>query len=104
MEDATPNKFLKILIASWSFVFVIFAAFTSFAYMRYGSLVHSDVITDFPDDIFGKISRIGISIVVMCCYPQIVAPMLTPLDEIMQAEERLSYSPVLNDGEPASQT
>lgn len=102
LEDATPQKFLRILIVSWTFVFIIFVSFTSLAYLTYGGTVNSDVITNFPDDIFGKISRVGTSIVVLCCYPQQVQPMMIPVEEIIAAKTwstRETYSS-LNDFAP----
>ena len=66
-QDATPKRFLNVLIISWSFVFLIFATFTSFAYMTYGELVESDIIDMLDADVYGNISRGGISVVGKQC-------------------------------------
>jgi len=95
-QDATPKRFLNVLIISWSFVFLIFATFTSFAYMTYGELVESDIIDMLDADVYGNISRGGISVVVTCCYPLMVAPMLQPVRELL--EPRSQGYETLNDG------
>jgi len=79
LENRTPEKFCKLLIIGWSCVFIFFAAFVISAYLRWGSNVNADIIVEFPDDIYSKIARLGISLVVIFQIPFLVIPMRAPL-------------------------
>jgi len=86
LENRSPRRFLNILMVSFTFVFCIFSCFTSIAYITYGEFVQSDIISALDNDIYGKTARVGISVVVTCCYPLMVAPMLDPIRELIEPQ------------------
>jgi len=79
MEDRSPSRFGVAVVAAFSFLALLFAAFASVAYSVFGPSVNSNVMADLPDDIFGSIARIGMTLVMLAVFPIMLLSMIAPV-------------------------
>jgi len=79
LERRSPARFQRILVISFSFLFILFAGFACLAVMAIGPDVQSNVLLDLPKNGFGHLARLGMVVVVISVYPMMVAPMVEPL-------------------------
>ena len=83
LEDRSPQRFRWALGASFSILFVLYAAFATVAYLRFGPTVPANVLKDLGDAGWGDAARVGMSIVVLCVYPLMVKPMVAPVEQLI---------------------
>ena len=80
LEQRSPRRFQTALGASFSILSILYAAFATIAYLRFGPTVPANVLNDLGTGAWGSAARVGMSVVVLCVYPIMVKPMVAPLD------------------------
>lgn len=75
LADRSVRKFRHILIASFSFVFLLYAGFTVFALQAFGRGVQSNVIDSMPDSFPARAARLSMVLVILGVYPINLKPM-----------------------------
>lgn len=79
LEDRSPAKFQKCVLAAFLFLFVFTMLFGACAYMIYGVETQSNVLKNFESHWAADVARIGMCLVVLGVYPIILAPMIAPV-------------------------
>eukprot|EP00397_Hematodinium_sp_SG-2012_P028205 GEMP01029684.1.p1 GENE.GEMP01029684.1~~GEMP01029684.1.p1 ORF type:complete len:421 (+),score=55.16 GEMP01029684.1:31-1293(+) len=79
MDIRTPKRFGLSLAIAFGFLFLLFAAFSSFAYLTYGRNVQSNIFNSFPETTFPNVGRAGMLMVCLGVYPLMVLPMVASL-------------------------
>lgn len=85
LENRSPKRFCGCLVVSFSFVFVLFIAFSAGAYLLFGPNISSNVLKDLPENMAGNIARIGMGMTALAVYPIMLLSMMAP---IKHSEER----------------
>lgn len=79
-EDQDPDLFFKwVLLPSFSFIFVLMCSFSTVGYLAYGPGVASNVLINFPDDVWGRGACVAIVTACLMVYPNMLRPMIQPL-------------------------
>ncbi|CAK0898825.1 unnamed protein product [Prorocentrum cordatum] len=79
LKGRNIRRFQRAVIIAFSFLTLLFCAFSGLAYLKYGPGVSSNVLNDFPNDTMGNMARIGMAIVVLAVYPIILKSMTAPI-------------------------
>lgn len=79
LQDRTPRKMRKIVIVSFSILFLIFAAFCAGGDLMWGVKVKSNVLKNLKRNVFGSIAQIGMVIVSASVYPIMFIAMIAPV-------------------------
>lgn len=79
LKDRSPAKFNRIVIVSFSFLFVLCSAFAVIGYMAFGPTVSSNVLNNLPATHWGHLTRLSAAAAVLAVYPIIINPMIAPL-------------------------
>ena len=58
-----------VIIASVLTAVVIYGAVAVFGYLTFGSAVHSDILTNYPDNLLTTLARISVTVMVTFSYP-----------------------------------
>lgn len=99
----TQQRISGVIISSQLTALVMYGAVAIFGYFTFGSLVHSDILTNYPDNILTSMARLSVSIMVMLSYPLQCIPSrkslltlwngLIPLNDkkISQGQQLLRY-------------
>lgn len=78
-EDQDPNLFCKwVLLPSFSFIFLLMCSFSTVGYLAYGPGVSSNVLINFPDDVWGRGAELSIVMACLMVYPNMLRPMIQP--------------------------
>ena len=83
LEGRTPERFEKVLFASFTFLFFIFFSVASIAYMLFGEHVSPNVLSNMGLEPAGAAARLGMVVVVLSVYPIMMKPMTAPLESVM---------------------
>jgi len=95
LDNKSPETFQRIMATAFTFVFFIFATFGITSYLMFGKDVKSNILLEFPRNIFGYIGIGGVSIVVLSVYPLILNPIIEPfLDKEYSSIEEGSGKPL----------
>lgn len=79
LDNKNPNLFRKIMSYALSILLVLFCVFCACAYVAYDLIrVKEDMLDLLPNELSGNIARSGMMIVVICVYPFVLEPMVTP--------------------------
>jgi len=79
LDNKNPTLFRKIMSYALSMLLVLFCAFCACAYVAYDLIrVKEDMLDLLPKQLAGNIARSGMMIVVICVYPLVLEPMVTP--------------------------
>jgi len=79
LKDRSPQKFNKIVVVSFSFLFVLCSAFAVIGYLAFGPAVSSNVLNNLPATQWGHLTRLSAAAAVLAVYPIIINPMIAPL-------------------------
>lgn len=80
LKDKTPQKFDRIVGASFSSLFLIFAGFSVLGYLTFGEGVNSNVLLSFKtSSSWGRSSRWCAGLSVVAVYPIMLYSMLAPV-------------------------
>jgi len=79
LKDRTPQKFNRIVVVSFSFLFVLCSAFAVIGYLAFGPSVSSNVLNNLPATHWGHLTRLSAAAAVLAVYPIILNPMIAPL-------------------------
>jgi len=79
LQDRSPKKFNRIVVVSFSFLFVLCSAFAVIGYLAFGPAVSSNVLNNLPATHWGHITRLSAAGAVLAVYPIIINPMIAPL-------------------------
>lgn len=79
LKDRTPEKFNRIVVLSFSFLFVLCSAFAVIGYLAFGPTVSSNVLNNLPATHWGHLTRLSAAAAVLAVYPIILNPMIAPL-------------------------
>jgi len=79
LKDRSPRQFQRAVLIAFSFLTLLFGAFSALAYLRYGPEVRSNITNDFPDDSLGYMAKVGMAVVVLAVYPIILKSMTAPI-------------------------
>lgn len=79
LKDRSPQKFNKIVVASFSFLFLLCSAFAVVGYLTFGPAVSSNVLNNLPSSRWGHLTRLSAAAAVLAVYPIIINPMIAPL-------------------------
>jgi vesicular inhibitory amino acid transporter len=79
LKDRNPRRFQRAVFIAFSFLTLLFGAFSALAYLRYGPGVRSNITNDFPDNSLGNMAKVGMAIVVLAVYPIILKSMTAPI-------------------------
>jgi len=79
LERRTPARFAGCLTAGWGFAFLLFAAFSTVAYLRFGPSVSSNVLDELPGTLEGDLARIGMAVSAIVVYPILLSAMVAPI-------------------------
>jgi len=85
LEDRSPRRFRRALGTSFSILAVLYSAFATIAYLRFGPAVPDNVLNDLGGGGWDEAARIGMSVVVLCVYPIMVKPMVAPVEGLLAA-------------------
>lgn len=91
MENRNPKRFGKIMGQAFVFLFLLFSAFGTLAYITYGGTVGSDILINLPNNIMGNIGRLGMLGVVLGVFPLVFVPIIAPVMEWQNNRNRNSY-------------
>jgi len=79
LKDRSPQKFNKIVVVSFSFLFVLCSAFAVIGYLAFGPTVSSNVLNNLPNTHWGHLTRLSAGAAVLAVYPIIMNPMIASL-------------------------
>eukprot|EP00746_Dinoflagellata_sp_MGD_P013364 gnl/MRDRNA2_/MRDRNA2_128846_c0_seq1.p1 gnl/MRDRNA2_/MRDRNA2_128846_c0~~gnl/MRDRNA2_/MRDRNA2_128846_c0_seq1.p1 ORF type:complete len:359 (+),score=28.24 gnl/MRDRNA2_/MRDRNA2_128846_c0_seq1:48-1079(+) len=79
LDNRTPKHFMTALGFAFLFVFIVFTAFAGFAYATYGANVHSNILRDLPQNVWGHSARMGMLVSICGVYPSTVKSMVASL-------------------------
>lgn len=79
LDNKSPILFRRIMSYALSMLLVLFCMFCACAYVAYDLVrVKEDMLDLLPNELAGNIARTGMMIVVICVYPFVLEPMVTP--------------------------
>lgn len=79
LDNKNPILFRKIMTYALSILLILFCVFCACAYIAYDLVrVKEDMLDLLPNKLEGNIARSGMMIVVICVYPFVLEPMVTP--------------------------
>ena len=78
LRGRTPEIFRSCLIKALICLFFIFAAVMISGYAVFGPSVASNVMDNMPNDTWGWLARVSMSLCVLGCYPLNLKPMAAP--------------------------
>jgi len=84
LERRSPMRFLGCLVVGFGFVFLLFVAFSTGAYLAYGPHVSSNVLNNLPDTFAGNLARIGMGVTALAVYPIMLISMIAPIQHSEQ--------------------
>ena len=70
----TPHRVSGVVFAAVGTALVLYAAVALFGYSTFGSSVHSDILTNYPDNLLTTLARTSVTIMVTFSYPLQVRP------------------------------
>jgi len=79
MKDRSVKRFSYCLVASFIFVFLLFAALCFMSLSLYGSSVSSNILQNLPKTPAGDFARIAMGLSVLAVYPIYLESMVAPL-------------------------
>merc|ERR1719198_2799024 len=80
LEDRSPKKFCSVLLIAFSFLALIFSAFSLLGYLIWGANVDSNVLVSIgTPSLWAKVSQISVILVIMAVFPIMLLPMLAPV-------------------------
>jgi amino acid permease len=94
LKDRTPAKFNRIVVISFSALFMMCSLFAVVGYLAFGANVSSNVLLNLPDTHWGHASRASAALAVMAVYPIVMMPMLAPLKSSELARKLGSVCPI----------
>jgi len=97
LNNKSPESFQQIMATAFIIVFFIFATFGITSYLMFGKNIKSNILLEFPQNIFGYVGIGGVSLVVLSVYPLILNPIIEPfLDKEYISIEEGSGKPLGN--------
>lgn len=79
LKDRSVKRFSSCLLASFAFVFLLFAALCFMSLSLFGSNVSSNILQDLPQTAWGDFARIAMGLSVLAVYPIYLESMVAPL-------------------------
>merc|ERR1712176_1614361 len=79
LDRRSVPRFRRIIIVSFSLLFLLFVGFQTIALLVFGPGVSSNVLDALPQDAAGYVARIGMVVVIVGVYPIMVYPMISPI-------------------------
>jgi amino acid permease len=79
MEHRNPERFKRVVVISFSILFLLFSAFSVMAYLAFGWTVFSNVLVNLPMTPWGCVTRLLAAAAVAGVYPIIVKALIAPL-------------------------
>ncbi|CAJ1435740.1 unnamed protein product [Effrenium voratum] len=92
LQARSVRRFGGCLLASFSFVFVLFFALCCMSLSLYGEdAVASNLLQDLPEDAWGNFARLGLGLSVLAVYPIYLESMVAPLKHAEARAQRLHH-------------
>ncbi|CAE8610696.1 unnamed protein product [Polarella glacialis] len=79
LEDRSPQKFGRVMLASFSILGALLILYSIAGYMAFGPCVQSNLLKNFPDGVFSKIAQLSMVFACFAVYPIMMIAMIAPI-------------------------